>query len=131
MTEFVKPLAEWCAAIVEILGLGIITILSLYALAYAVFRLIKGEKGSSIFHETRNRLILGILMGLEFLVAADIINTVAVELSLHSVTVLAIIVIIRTFLSFALEVEMTGKWPWQQDPQHRKKNKEGSQQESR
>jgi len=114
MTEFVKPMAEWCAAIVEILGLGIITALSLHALGYALLKLIRGTGAGTIFHETRNRLIRGILLGLEFLVAADIINTVAVELSLHSVAVLAIIVVIRTFLSFTLEVEMTGKWPWQQ-----------------
>ena len=123
MTEFVKPTAEWCAAIVEILGLGIITGLSLYALGYALFRLIRGTDAGTIFQETRNRLIRGILLGLEFLVAADIINTVAVELSLHSVAVLAIIVVIRTFLSFTLEVEMTGKWPWQQKPQAEKREK--------
>ncbi len=116
MNEIVKPMAEWCAAILEILGLGIITGLSLYALGYALFRLFQGTDAGIIFQKTRSRLIRGILLGLEFLVAADIINTVAVELSLHSVTVLAIIVAIRTFLSFALEVEMTGKWPWQQKP---------------
>ncbi len=114
MTEFVKPFAEWCAAILEILGLALITALALYALGYALFRLIQGTDAGTIFQETRNRLIRGVLLGLEFLVAADIINTVAVELSLHSVAVLAIIVLIRTFLSFTLEVEMTGKWPWQQ-----------------
>ena len=65
---------------------------------------------------TRFRRVLGraILLGLEFLVAADIIKTVAVEPTLGSVTVLAIIVLIRTFLSWALELEITGRWPWQQ-----------------
>lgn len=55
----------------------------------------------------------GILFGLEFLVAADIIHTVAVELTFTTVGGLAIIVLIRTFLSFTLEVELTGHWPWQ------------------
>jgi uncharacterized membrane protein len=55
----------------------------------------------------------GILLGLEFLVAADIINTVAMDPTLESLAVLAGIVVIRTFLSFSLEVEIEGRWPWQ------------------
>lgn len=54
-----------------------------------------------------------ILIGLELLVAADIIRTVAVEPTLEGVAVLALIVIVRTFLSFSLEVELYGRWPWQ------------------
>jgi len=54
-----------------------------------------------------------ILLGLEFLVAADIIRTVAVEPTFTSVGVLAIIVVVRTFLSFTLDVELEGRWPWQ------------------
>lgn len=56
----------------------------------------------------------GILLGLEFLVAADIIRTVAVSPTLQSVLVLGLIVLIRTFLSMALQVELEGRWPWQQ-----------------
>jgi uncharacterized membrane protein len=62
----------------------------------------------------RRRLGRAILLGLEFLVAADIIRTVAVTPSGESVAVLAGIVLIRTFLSFSLQLEMTGAWPWQQ-----------------
>ena len=58
----------------------------------------------------------GILLGLEFLVAADIIATVAIEPSLESLAILAGIVAIRTFLSLSLEVEVSGRWPWQQPP---------------
>ena len=61
----------------------------------------------------RQNLGRGILLGLEFLVAADIIRTVAVEPTLQSVSVLGLIVLIRTFLSMALEVEVDGRWPWQ------------------
>ena len=53
-----------------------------------------------------------ILLGLEFLVAADIIRTVALQPSLQNVAVLGLIVLIRTFLSFSLEVEIDGRWPW-------------------
>jgi uncharacterized membrane protein len=61
----------------------------------------------------RRQLGRSILLGLELLVAADIIRTVAVTPSLGSVLVLALIVVIRTFLSFSLELEITGRWPWQ------------------
>lgn len=54
-----------------------------------------------------------ILLGLELLVAADIIRTVAVTPTLKSVAILAGIVLIRTFPSFSLELEITGRWPWQ------------------
>jgi len=57
-----------------------------------------------------------ILLGLELLVAADIIRTVAVTPTLESVGVLAAIVLIRTFLSWSLELEITGRWPWQKEP---------------
>ena len=62
----------------------------------------------------RRRLGRAILLGLEFLVAADIIRTVAVTPSAESVAVLGGIVLIRTFLSFSLQLEVTGAWPWQQ-----------------
>jgi uncharacterized membrane protein len=113
MSELIKPVAEWCAAIVEAIGIGIITLIALYALFHVGTRLLKKEKTEPIFQELRQRLGRGILLGLEFLIAADIIHTVAVELNFETVGVLAIVVLIRTFLSFTLEVELTGKWPWQ------------------
>ncbi len=66
-----------------------------------------------IYQQFRQQLGRSILLGLELLVAADIIRTVAVTPTPTSVLVLALIVIIRTFLSFSLELEITGRWPWQ------------------
>jgi uncharacterized membrane protein len=65
------------------------------------------------YRRFRQQLGRSILLGLELLVAADIIRTVAVTPTLTSVGVLGLIVLIRTFLSFSLEVEVTGRWPWQ------------------
>jgi uncharacterized membrane protein len=65
------------------------------------------------YRQFRQQLGRTILLGLELLVAADIIRTVAVTPTLASVAVLAGIVLIRTFLSFSLELEITGRWPWQ------------------
>jgi uncharacterized membrane protein len=64
----------------------------------------------------RRQLGRSILLGLELLVAADIIRTVAVTPTVRSVLVLGLIVLIRTFLSFSLELEITGRWPWQKQP---------------
>lgn len=113
MSETIRPIAEWCAAIVEALGIIIITAFAFYALVSAAIRLFNKEKIETTFQEVRQRLGRIILLGLEFLVAADIIHTVAVELTFKTVGVLAIIVLIRTFLSFTLEVELTRSWPWQ------------------
>lgn len=65
------------------------------------------------FAEVRTSVGRGILLGLEILIAGDIIRTVAVAPSLESVAVLAVIVLIRTFLSMTIEVEVEGRWPWQ------------------
>ena len=69
---------------------------------------------SDLYGATRRRLGRAILLGLELLVAADIIRTVALEPTLDSLAVLAVLILIRTFLSFALELELDGRWPWQQ-----------------
>ena len=63
------------------------------------------------------RIVLGriILLGLEFLLAGDIIRTVVISPTLEQVGVLSVIVLIRTFLSFTLELEIEGKWPWQKE----------------
>jgi uncharacterized membrane protein len=117
MTPTVQPFAEWCAGLIEVVGIGLIVGFGLYAIGYAMARLARRDGADDVFVQTRQRLGRGILLGLEFLVAADIIHTVAVELSFTTVGVLAIIVLIRTFLSFTLEVELTGHWPWQHRPQ--------------
>lgn len=67
------------------------------------------------YRALRQSIGRGILLGLELLVAGDIIRTVAIEPTFNSVGVLAVIVLVRTFLSFSLEVELTGHWPWSQD----------------
>jgi uncharacterized membrane protein len=113
LSEIIKSFAEWGAAIVEALGIGILIFTAIYILFYAARMLRRKNDTESTFHKVRLRLGRGILLGLEFLVAADIIHTVAVDLTFQTVGVLGIIVLIRTFLSFTLEVELTGKCPWQ------------------
>jgi uncharacterized membrane protein len=76
---------------------------------------VKDSRGGTFedaYRGFRRNLGRAILLGLEFLVAADIINTVAIRPAPRDVLVLAGIVLIRTFLSFSLEVEISGRWPW-------------------
>ena len=106
---------ETLGDIVDTLGVLAIIIGIAYAMLDAGIRGLRRQR--PIY--TRFRRVLGrsILLGLEFLVAADIIKTVAVAPTLESVAVLGLIVLIRTFLSWALELEMTGRWPWQKPPE--------------
>ena len=114
MLAIAREVSRWF----ELAGITAIVLGTLFALANAVFRWTSWEHpggGSpaddriAIFRKSLGRAIL---IGLELLVAGDIIRTVAVEPSIESLLVLGGIVLIRTFLSISLEVEIEGKWPW-------------------
>jgi uncharacterized membrane protein len=94
-------------------GAGVLVIVVGLLLASGRFVLFDARESGNRYRRFRQDLGRGILLGLEFLVAADIIRTVAVAPTLESVLVLGLIVLIRTFLSMALEVELDGRWPWQ------------------
>jgi uncharacterized membrane protein len=81
------------------------------------FILMQREGAARAYTSYRQTVGRAILLGLEFLVAGDIIRTVAVSPSPTNVAVLAGIVLIRTFLSFALQLEVEGRWPWQSTPE--------------
>lgn len=95
---------------IDAVGVAVIAIGALISAAGAVARLARKEDAYRAF---RRQLGASILLGLEFLVAADIIRTVAVTPDLRSVAILGCIVLIRTFLSYSLQLEVTGYWPWQ------------------
>lgn len=104
--------AHVVAKVVELSGIAIIALGAFGTLALFAKRFAVGADRDEAVADFRSSLGRAILLGLEFLVAADIINTVAVEPTLLSVAVLAGIILIRTFLSFSLEVEIEGRWPW-------------------
>ena len=114
MDETLRLAIEWVTRLLEAAGLAAIVI----GAAYATVRFVLGlrRRDDDERHPLacyRSNLGRAILLGLEFLVAADIVHTVAIEPTLDSLAVLAGIVLIRTFLSFSLEVELEGRWPWQ------------------
>ncbi|MDA0255383.1 MAG: DUF1622 domain-containing protein [Planctomycetota bacterium] len=92
-------------------GAGVLVIV--VGILVALLRVAVGPVSDDPYRRLRQDLGRGILLGLEFLVAADIIRTVAVTPTLQSVAVLGLIVLIRTFLSMALQVEVEGRIPWQ------------------
>lgn len=111
--EFIESV-ELVGKVIDGVGVAIIAVGAVVAGGIAVGRLVRRSPDTyRFFRETLGRTIL---LGLEFLVAADIIRTVAVTPDAQSVAVLAGIVAIRTFLSFSLELEITGRWPWQKKP---------------
>lgn len=111
MDELISLAIHWITRSIEVAGILVIVV-GTVAASIAFLRQRRGP-GNGAYHRFRSSLGRAILLGLEFLVAADIINTVAIEPTLESVAVLGGIVLIRTFLSFSLEVEIDGKWPWQ------------------
>ena len=98
---------------IELIGVAIIAVGAAVTLAQFLFQLARRRDSEETIACFRTSLGRAILVGLEFLVAADIIQTVVVELNLENVASLAGIVLIRTVLSFSLEAEIEGRWPWQ------------------
>ncbi len=104
---------EWVGQAVDAAGVGAILVGTLIAAWFFVRRSLGGDRSDHSYSAFREGLGRALLLGLELLVAADIIRTVAVTPTIESVVVLALIVLIRTFLSWSLEVELNGRWPWQ------------------
>lgn len=108
---FIELMGDWGDA----LGVAVIVLGVVWGLIRFPWDL--GQRGvDAAYTALRNQIIRTLLLGLEVLVAADIIRTVAVSPTLMSVAVLAAIVAIRTFLSWSLILEMEGRWPWQKAP---------------
>ncbi|TXE15944.1 DUF1622 domain-containing protein [Psychroserpens burtonensis] len=98
---------EITAKIIETIGILIILIGLLYALGASIRDVLKKAKSGY------GRLRKSILLGLDILIAVDIVTTVVILPTLESVSILGVIVLIRTFLSLSIQVEIEGKFPWQ------------------
>ena len=112
-TNIVVRFIELAALGIELLAVGLIV----YVIITATYRFITERRlpdsADARFYRYKERLGKSLLLGLEILVAADIVRTVALEPSLENVSVLGLLVLIRTFLSWSLVVELEGHWPWQ------------------
>jgi uncharacterized membrane protein len=97
---------------VELAGIGVLIAGGLYSLV-TFATAVAQRRTTHAYDDLRSTLGRSILIGLEILVGADIIRTIAVSPSFTSVGVLGLVVVVRTFLSFSLEAELEGQWPWQ------------------
>jgi len=114
-TARIESLIHAAARVVELAGVAVMLAGALIASVAFVMRWLRESEIEAAYHSYRADLGRAILLGLELLVIADIIGTVAIEPTFQSLGVLALIVAIRTFLSFALELEVSGRWPWDRD----------------
>jgi uncharacterized membrane protein len=99
--------------VIDFAGVVIIALGALLGVILCAQDLLRQERAVDAYSRLRTFLGRSLLLGLEFLVAGDIIKTVAIEPTFDSVIVLAIIVLVRTVLSLSIDVEIDGRWPWQ------------------
>lgn len=111
VSEFLRQEMEWAALGVEVLAVLVIVIAIVFGTGRFLFQVSQGSADAYRFY--KEHLTKALLLGLEFLVAADIVRTVAIETTLTNVAILGALVVVRTFLSWSLVVEMDGRWPWQ------------------
>lgn len=104
-------LMEWFTRGFELLGVAVFVVGSFWAFVMMIRRTLQGKTREG-YDELRRTLGRVIVLGLEILIIADIIRTITIDLTWQSVLGLALIVLVRTFLSFALEIEMDGVVPW-------------------
>jgi uncharacterized membrane protein len=120
LTEQVHAFVDQLAKLLELVGVAIIV----GGIVLATLKFVREGRRSgdwqSAYPGYRSNIGRGILLGLELLVGADIISTITAPLTFESVGLLAAIVLIRTFLSFSLETEIEGCWPWQRAAKDRR-----------
>ena len=106
----------YAATGIEVLAVAIVVLVIIFATVTYAMKIMMRQADMATYTEFRNRIGRALLLGLEILVAADIIRTVVLEPTLNNVVVLGLLVLIRTFLSWSLVLEIEERWPWQ--PSH-------------
>jgi len=104
---------QYAATAIEILAVAIIVLVILFATLSYSLQIMARQADTATYTDFRHRVGRALLLGLEILVAADIIRTVVLEPTLNNVLVLGLLVLIRTFLSWSLVLEIEERWPWQ------------------
>ncbi len=105
---------EDAVSLLEVLAVAVILVSVLLAIVAGIRTLGSGAWAASA--EAKRTIANGVLLGLELLIAADVIQTVTLERTLSNAVLLGILVVIRTFLSWSLFVEINGRWPWRSAP---------------
>ncbi len=114
-----KHAIELIVSAFELVGVAVLVIGSLLAFVRSIVSFIKFRDGPTAYRHLRLYLGRSIIVGLEILIAADIVRSVAIDPTFTTVGVLGLIVLVRTFLSWSLDVEINGEWPWQRSRLHK------------
>jgi uncharacterized membrane protein len=112
--SFETTTSQWIHLVgvgIEIFGVSLIVAGIIWSSRYIIF----GPASTSRYDSYKISIGRSLLLGLEVLVAADIVKTIAIELTFASLGLLAGLVLVRTFLSWTLVLEIEGRWPWQRD----------------
>lgn len=112
MEAALKDIMRYVSLVFEVGGVAVILGGFVWSLVHAARMVRRAESGRSTYYAVRRIFGKSILLGLEVLVAADLIRTIAVAPTLNNLYVLGVLVVIRTFLSFSLDVELEGVAPW-------------------
>ena len=114
MLETIHHVIEWAAVGIEVLAAAVIVAaVVILAVTRGTVRYLFKLGNQGAYENYKHQLGKALLLGLELLVAADVVRTVAFEATLHNVSVLGLLVVVRTFLSWSMLVEIEGRWPWQ------------------
>ena len=110
----IRTFIEWAALGIEILGASVIVAgVMRVAITRGTVRYLFQLDKPGAYESYKHQMGRSLLLGLEFLVAGDVVRTVALEPTLNNVAVLGLLVLVRTFLGWSLAVEIEGRWPWQ------------------
>lgn len=113
MDHTVKELVHAAVLTMEVVAVVIIVAGLAFGLGRFAVEGVRRDSRADAYHRFRVWMGRALLLGLEILVAADVVNTVALEPTLGNVLALGLLVVIRTFLGWSLVVEIEGRWPWQ------------------
>jgi uncharacterized membrane protein len=105
-------IGETVAKTIEVAAIAAISVAIVFAAISALIAWVRND-GDAAFEVFKRGIGRGMLVGLDLLIAADIIKTVTVEATLENTATLGLLVLVRTFLSWSIVVEVTGRWPWE------------------
>lgn len=115
----IRTVIEWAALTIEMLGAAVIVAgVARIVIKRGTLRVLTQLDNREAFESYKHQMGRSLLLGLEFLVAGDVVRTVALEPTMENVSVLGLLVLVRTFLSWSLAVEIEGRWPWQARKEH-------------
>ncbi|MGI9523313.1 MAG: DUF1622 domain-containing protein [Hyphomicrobiaceae bacterium] len=118
MIEQTRATLELATTFIELFAVAII-VAGFIRAAFAYTKVMHAENREVAFHTFRGQLGMDLLLGLEILVVADVIDSITLDTSYESLVILAFLVVVRTIVSWTTSLQVEGRWPWQPEPEER------------